>query len=573
MTAPGPMLDPITLELVLNALRSVTDETYIALMRSAYSTNIKERNDHSTALIDPRGRMIALCERSQPIHLSSMLGLTNALLAKYRIEDIAPGDIFAANDPYAAGGSHLPDVNLSMPVFADGRLICFACNIAHHADIGGMSPGSMSGGTEIYQEGLRIPPVRLFSRGELNTDMLDLFLLNARVPDERRGDYVAQIAACRLGERRMLDLVATYGAPQLTLAFDALIERTYERSKRAIARIPAGRYTFEDVMDDDGWGALDIPIRLAITVGDPATEGRIRCDFTGSAPAVRGNINVPFRATQSSVVYALRAMLDPDVPSNQGMLDAIEIVAPEGSLLNAAFPAAVAGRANTCQRIIDVVIGALAPALPTEAVGAANGANTAVIFSGTDPRTGGGYVYLETVGGGFGGRAVKDGTDGVQVHLINTSNLPVEAIESEYPLLVESYGFVADSGGAGRRRGGLGLRRVIRPVDHVTTFTGQGERFINPPWGVFGGEPGGTGGFRMREADGTERALPTKPGATEVRPDQALVVETAGAGGYGPPAERAGSDLARDLLSGKFTQDFLRSHYPQADRPPDKDKV
>ncbi|MBZ8134827.1 hydantoinase B/oxoprolinase family protein [Afifella sp. IM 167] len=557
-----PELDPITLEVILSGLRSVTDETYIALMKSAFSTNIKERNDHSTALIDPAGRMISLCERSQPIHLSSMLGLTGALLRKYDLDAFRPGDIFVSNDPYTADGSHLPDVALSMPVFVDGELLCFMCNIAHHADIGGMAPGSMSGGmTEIYQEGLRIPPVRLFNQGEVVADIFDLLLLNARVPDERRGDYYAQIAACKLGERRIKELAATHGRGHLATAFDQLIERTHARMLKAIANVAPGAYRFEDVMDDDGFGAAAMPIAVEITVGDPALGGRIRCDFAGSSPAVLGNINVPFRALQSSIVYAVRALLDPDVPSNQGMLDAIEIDAPAGSILNAAFPAAVAGRANTCQRVIDVVLGALAPALPERAVGAANGANTAVIFSGTDGETGRSYVYLETVGGGFGGRATKDGKDGVQVHLINTSNLPVEAIETEYPLLVESYGFVPDSGGAGTHRGGLGLRRVIRPVDHTTTFTGQGERFLTPPWGVFGGASGGTGGFKLRKADGTVCDMPTKPGLTPITPDQALIVETAGAGGYGPPERRSREKRTEDISSEKFSPTFMAEHY------------
>ncbi|PTQ75304.1 hydantoinase B/oxoprolinase family protein [Celeribacter persicus] len=561
--ADASELDAVTLEIILSGLRSVADETYIALMKSAFSTNIKERNDHSTALIDPKGRMISLCERSQPIHLSSMLGLTGALLRKYPLDAFRPGDVFISNDPYVADGSHLPDVNFSMPVFVDGKLLCFMCNIAHHADIGGMAPGSMSGGmTEIYQEGLRIPPVRLLTDYRVNEDIFDLVLLNARVPEERRGDYNAQIAACRLGERRIHELAERHGISALEQAFEQILARTYTRMTDAISQIPPGRYVFEDVMDDDGFGAMNIPIRLAVTVGDPAHEGRIQCDFEGSNPMVRGNINVPFRALQSSVVYAMRALLDPNIPSNQGMLDAIEIEAPEGSMLRAAFPAAVAGRANTCQRVIDVVLGALAPALPDKAVGAANGANTMVVFSGRDPETGKDYVYLETVGGGFGGRAAKDGKDGVQVHLINTSNLPVEAIETEYPLLVESYEFVENSGGAGMYRGGLGLRRTIRPVGHTAVFTGQGERFLNAPWGVFGGAEGGKGGFFL-DSDAGRQPMDTKPGLTGVSPEQAVTVETAGAGGYGAPEQRDALAIEGDRTSGKYTADYLRAHYPQ----------
>jgi N-methylhydantoinase B len=554
-------LDAVTLEVLLNGLRSIADETYIALMRSAYSTNIKERNDHSTAIIDPQGRLVALCESAQPIHLSSMLGLTRRLLEMHRLEDFRDGDIFVGNDPYAAGGSHLPDVNMSAPIFVDGVLVGFVCNIAHHADIGGMSPGSMSGGTEIYQEGLRIPPIRLYDGGRLCEDVLSLLLLNVRVPDERRGDYHAQIAACRLGGRRLIELARDRGPAQMLAAFDEIIARTRQRMLAAAQKLPAGAYVFEDVMDDDGRGATNMPIRVTVTAGDPADEGRVRFDFAGASPAVKGNINCPFHATQSSVAYVFRAMIDPEVPINQGLLDAMEVVAPEGCLVNAAFPSAVAGRANTCQRIIDTVIGALSAALPEVAVAAANGANTMAVFSGRDPETGRPYVYLETVGGGFGGRAAKDGKDGVQVHLINTSNLPVEAIETEYPLIVESYELIPDSGGPGRSRGGLGLRRVLRPRGHVAQFSGQGERFLNPPWGLFGGEPGGMGRFLIRGRDGEIRALPTKPGPVEIHPDEALIVETAGGGGYGPPAERDRAALAEDLASGKFSAGFLARGY------------
>lgn len=554
-----PGLDAVTLEILLNSLRSVADETYIALMRSAYSTNIKERNDHSTALIDPKGRLIALCESAQPIHLSSMLGLTTRMLEKWPLSEFRPGDIFIGNDPYASGGSHLPDINMSMPVFAGDTLLGFMCTIAHHADVGGMAPGSMSGGTEIYQEGLRIPPVRLFDGGKLCEDLFNLILLNVRVPDERRGDYYAQVAACRLGERRLLELAQAKGADTLLAAFDAIVERTRARMTRAAAKLPAGEYRFTDVMDDDGKGAFDMPISVQVRVG--GADGRVVFDFAGTSPAVRGNINCPYYATQSSVAYVFRSMVDPECPINQGMLDAMEVVAPDGCMVNAAFPSAVAGRANTCQRIIDTVIGALAPAMPQVAVAAANGANTMAVLSG---RGGDGqrYVYLETVGGGFGGRATKDGKDGVQVHLINTSNLPVEAIETEYPLMVEAYEFIPDTGGAGEHRGGLGLRRILRPRGHVAMFSGQGERFRNAPWGVFGGKAGGKGRFLIRRADGTEEELPTKPAFVEIHPDEALIVETAGAGGYGDPARRDPAELAEDLASGKFSADYVAAHYP-----------
>jgi N-methylhydantoinase B len=557
----NPMpLDPIALEILANGLRSVADECFIALMKSAYSTNIKERNDHSTAIVDGRGRLIVQAARSLPIHLGSMLGLMTAVLARFPLAEIAEGDIFVGNDPYAAGGTHLPDVNLAMPVFVEGRLLCFVCNIAHHADIGGMTPGSMAGGTEIYQEGLRIPPVRLFRAGAIVQDIMDILLLNVRVPRERRGDYFAQIASCRLGARRVAELAASHGAATLAAGFDELIRRTEARMRAAIARIPPGSYRFADVMDDDGAGATDIPIKLRIDVG--GADGRIRFDFAGTGKQVKGNINTTINATQAAVLYTLKCLLDPDIPNNHGLMSLVDIAAPTGCLINAVFPAAVAARLNTTQRIVDVIIGALAPVLPDAVVGAANGANTTAVFFGTDPRSGRDYVYLETLGGGFGGRATRDGKDGVQVHMTNTSNLPVEAIEMEYPLLVESYGLIEDSAGPGRHRGGMGLRRIVRPLDHETVFSGQGERFVNPPWGIFGGGAGATGRFALRADGAGDQALPTKPAAVTLAPDRAIVIETPGAGGYGPPCERSAADRAEDARSGRFSADYMRRYYP-----------
>ncbi len=553
-------IDPITLEIMSNGLKSIADETYIALMKSAYSTNIKERHDHSTAVVDPAGRLIVQAENSLAIHIGSMMGLMNTLLAKIPLADVREGDIFISNDPFVAGGSHLPDVNMAMPVFADGKLVCFMCNIAHHADIGGITPGSMAGGTEIYQEGTRIPVIRLFREGELQSDILDLLLLNARVPEERRGDYFAQVAACRLGVRRMLEMIEARGVPMLVASFDDIIRRTRERLTEALARIPPGEYTFEDVMDDDGAGTTNIPLKLKVTVPPHGSNRKVLFDFTGTGPQVKGNINSTPTVTLAGVLYSLKALLDPDVPNNQGLIELVDIHAPLGSLINAKFPAAVAARANTAQRIVDVVIGALAPAIPEAAVGAANGANTTAVFFGHDPRHDRDYVYLETLGGGFGGRFTKDGKDGVQVHITNTSNLPVESIEMEYPLLVESYGFVPDFGGAGKYRGGLGLRRVVRPVGHTMTFSGQGERFVNKPWGLFGGGSGGTGKF-VKLSGGGEVPLPTKPANLEVKPDEAVVVETPGAGGYGKPAERDAAAIQNDVVSGKFSREFIKKNY------------
>lgn len=550
-------LDPIRLEIIANGLRSIADECFVALMRSSYSTNIKERKDHSIAIVDRKGRLVVQAELTLPIHIASMGGLMKCVLEKYG-HDIHEGDIFVANDPHTAGGTHLPDINYAMPIFIDGDIVAFVCNIAHHADIGGMVPGSMAGGmSEIYQEGLRIPVVRLFNRGVLQQDIMDIMLLNVRVPEERQGDHNAQIASCRLGERRFKEVVGVHGLPSVLTAFDEIISRTNQRMKDTIAQIPDGVYEFKDYMDSDGLETFDIPICLKLTVKGE----RIHLDFAGTSPQVKGNINTTLNAVQASVNYALIGALDSDMPSNQGVLDAVDISCAPGTVLNCVFPAPVAARAHACQRVIDIVLGALSQAIPDKVIAAANGANTTAVFSGVDPRTGKPYLYFETIGGGMGARATKDGKDGVQVGITNTSNLPVESIEQEYPLRVEEYGFVEDSGGAGEYRGGMGLRRVLVPVDHECVFNGAGERFRYQPWGLFGGQPGASGQFLIEDADG-QRRLADKPNEVEVKLGTRITVETPGAGGYGSPDKRSTENLNRDADSGKFSENFMTQHYP-----------
>jgi N-methylhydantoinase B len=555
----APALDPITLEILHNGLRSVTDEMWTALRRSAYSTNIKERHDHSTAIIDIQGRLIAQSELSFPTHLGAIIGAMETLLKKYSLGECEEGDVFICNDPHVAGGTHLPDVNIMMPVHVDGEILAFVCTIAHHADIGGMSPGSMDACmTEIFQEGLRIPVIKLFHKGKIDKDLLELILLNVRVPEERQGDYFAQIAACNLGHRRLAELKEQYTASVIRAAFDDIIERTHARMRGAIQAIPDGIYTFEDLMDDDGVGTYDIRIKVRVIVnGDD-----IHVDFTGTDPQVKGNINAPYNSTHASVSYVLKALLDPDIPNNHGVRSAIKVTMPPGTIGNAVFPGAVASRNHFAQRLVDVVLGALAPALPEAVTAASNGANTSVALLGTDPQTGKSYVYFETIGGGFGGRYAKDGKDAVQVHITNTSNSPVEAFEMEYPVRIEEYSLVEDSGGAGRYRGGLGIRRVIRPIGHVATFNAVGERFRHPPWGLDEGQPGRCGQFTVLGDDGTETKLPGKAATQPLRPDQRLIVESPGAGGYGPPEQRTDEAVMEDYTSGKYSTAYLAQHYP-----------
>lgn len=552
-------VDPITLEITWNGLKSIADECFITIMRSAFSSNVKERHDHSTAIADAEGRLIVQAEMSLPVHLASMGGMMRALLAQYG-DDIGPGDLFIANDPHVAGGTHLPDINMAVPVFDGDRLIGFIANIIHHADVGGAAVGSMSGGLdEIYKEGLRIPVVRLYRRGVRNDEIMRLLLLNMRLPDERRGDLNAQIAACRLGESRLLDLLADHGGAGLRAIFAAIIARTELRMRKAIAGLPDGSWSFTDHMDDDGIGTEDIRIHLTVE----KRGEHIRFDFTGTDPQVKGNFNLTFNATQSAICYSLKALLDSEVPTNQGIFDAIEIVAPPGSFVNCVAPAAVAMRANSCQRVVDCVLGALAPVVPEKVIGAANGANTSAVFTGIDPRNGQMYVYLETLGGGMGARARHDGKDGVQVHITNTSNLPVEAIELEYPLRVEEYALIPDTGGAGRQRGGMGIRRVIRPVGHDCEFNGVGERFRHRPWGVFGGGDGAAGAFHIVDAAGERHRLSPKASKIALPDGASAVIETPGAGGYGAPGERPVALIRADLEAGKITEAAAARDYAQ----------
>jgi N-methylhydantoinase B len=549
--------DPITTEVIRNQIQSIVEEMAIALMKSAYSTNIKERRDLSAAVFDTSGRAVVQGEHL-PLHLGSMLGLVKNIRRKYPPEKIFPGDVFISNDPYRGGGSHLPDVAMAAPVFRNGRLVLFVGNIAHHADIGGASPGSMAGDmTEIYQEGLRLPPMKIFERGVRLEDVFELILLNVRVPEERMGDYMAHFASLNLGARRTQDLFDRWSEEIVESALGAILDATERHVRTSLTQVPDGTYCFEDFMDDDGFGQIDIPISVKIIVrGD-----EIVFDFTGSAPQVKGNINISWSGLQATVAYTLKCLIGPDIPSNEGFYRPITIIAPEGTIVNSLAPAATASRAQACQRVVDVIIGALAQALPERAVGAANGSNTSGTFYGRKPNSGEYYVYIETYGGGSGGRAFKDGKDGVQVHITNTSNLPIEALEPEYPLFIEGYSLVPDSSGAGKFRGGLGLRRDIRILDHICEFSAQGDRFRRKPWGIFGGGPGQTGRITLRPNRPDEIDLASKTSGVEIIAGETIRIQTPGAGGYGPPGERDLERIRQDLREGKISPEQARADY------------
>jgi N-methylhydantoinase B len=533
-------MDRITLDVIGAALLAIAEEMGEALIKSSYSTNIKERQDCSTALFNLQGEVIAQAEHI-PMHLGSLIMIIHEVLRRYPLEALRDGDVFVGNDPYTGGSTHLPDITVASPVFADGALIGFVANIAHHADGSGRETRS------IWDEGLRIPPIRIAEGGRLREDVMELILLNFHLPRERRGDFRAQFAANRLGAARLEELARRYGRETCAAAMDELLAYGERKIRAAIRGIPAGVYPFEDWMDDDGVGGPPVPLRVRITVA----EDRIALDFSGTGPQVPGDINVVYLALVATVYYVLKAVLDPDIPANGGFYRAIEVTAPEGSLVNAQPPAPVAWRTQTCQRIADLILGALAPALPAQVIAATNGANSAWVFSGTNPTTSQYYVYLETIGGGSGARAAKDGLDGVQVHVTNTSNLPVECLEMEYPLFVEEYALVPDSGGAGRFRGGLGIRRTVRVVGHEATFLGTLERQRVAPFGLRGGGEGGRGALILNADTPDRRDLGSKVAGLRLKPGDTVTIVTPGAGGYGVPAERDPALSARDVRDGK----------------------
>jgi len=540
-------LDRITLEVIGASLLTVAEEMGAALIRASYSTNIKERRDCSTAIFDARGSVIAQAEHI-PMHLGSLLGTVEEILRRYPASALHPGDMFIVNDPYAGGGTHLPDINLVAPVFAGERLFGFAANIAHHADRTGERIRT------IWDEGLRIPPIRLIESGRLREDVMELLLANFAVPGERQGDFRAQIAVNRLGERRLGELIARWGADTVRAACDELLAYGERKIRAAIAAVPDGVYRFVDHMDDDGVGDEPIPIAVSVAVAGDT----LHLDFSGSGPESRGDLNVVKGALLATVYYAVKAILDPTIPANGGFYRAITVDAPEGTIVNARPPAPVGWRTQTCQRIADAIFGALAQALPDRVPAAGNGANAAMVFSGVDPARGRYYVYLETIGGGAGATPRADGQDGVQVHVTNTSNLPVECLEMEYPLFVEEYALVDNSGGAGRWRGGMGIRRTIEVLNHEASFLGSLDRARLTPWGLAGGEPGGRGAIVINPGGADERTLPSKVWGFRLAPGDRASIVTPGAGGWGPPAQRPTALVQADIDDGVVTQERTR---------------
>ncbi len=538
--------DPIKLEIFKHLFAAVAEEMGTVLRKSSYSPNIKERRDFSCALFDARGRMVAQAAHI-PVHLGSM-PLSVEAAVKHFAGDLHPGDVVILNDPFR-GGTHLPDITMVSPVFLphprpspEGRgergegLFGFVASRAHHADVGGMTPGSMPVAREIFQEGLIIPPVKLARGGETDPDILNLILANVRTPQERRGDLQAQIAANRRGAERFVELVSRYGADEVDEAMNQLMAYTERMTRHLLASLPDGDYAFSDSLDNDGITPDPVPVAVKVSIrGEQAVV-----DFTGSAPQQQGSINAVEAITLSAVYYVFRCLLGLDVPNNAGCLAPIQVIAPAGTVVNALPPAPVAGgNVETSQRIVDVLLGALAQACPEKVPAASQGTMNNVTIGGSLPLfpkemrgAGGGraFAYYETIGGGMGARPNADGVSAIHSHMTNTLNTPVEALEYAYPLRVRRYKVRAGSGGEGKFRGGDGIVREVEVLTdcQVTLLTERRER---GPYGLAGGRSGAAGENVIIRA-GKEIALPSK-GSVDLKAGDVLSIRTPGGGGYG----------------------------------------
>jgi len=543
------------LEVFRHRLESIVEEMGLTLQRTAYSTNIKIRRDHTCALFDADLRHVAQHDIA-PQHIGTLISLVPSAMRDLSL-DLAPGDGVLINDPYRGNGAlHLPDVVLICPLFVDGEVVGYAANSAHHVDIGGSSGGGIPPtSTELYEEGLILPGIRAVRDWEYEDNVLSLITRNVRGADERRGDYEAQLGANRIGYERYRDLVEERGRASVERSIDDLLDYTERRLRAAIADLPDGRYHAEEAMDGDGIGGEPVTLSLAVEVdGEDVTV-----DFTGTADENEGPLNCTPALAFAGALYAIMALLGADFPKNDGFYRPFETVTPEGTMVNPSRDAPVAGGAEIAVRIGDLVLEALAEALPEETVAAGKGTIVNLSYSGRDPRTDDDYVYYETVAGGYGARAEKDGMEAVQAHFQNTANSPIEELETEIPLYVRRYELIPDSAGAGRTRGGLGVRRDVEFYDHEASFTVLADRDRAPPRGLFGGRAGSTARYCV-DPDGENVDLGSKRQVT-LDPGAVVSVQTPGGGGYGDPLDRDPDAVRRDVVNGKVSVDHAREAY------------
>lgn len=553
-------VDPVTFEVVKNSLYSICEEMKGVITRTAFSPLINLSSDLSCAVLTGKGEVVGQ-GNDIPVHLGAMPFTVQGAVKIIGIENIEPGDAILMNDPYS-GGSHLPDICLINPIFHKGKVVAFAANRTHWPDVGGMAPGSSSGGSnEIYQEGLRIPPVKLWKRGKIDKELLDLILLNTRVAHERLGDLNAQYAGNMRGVQRIGELIEKYGPDVVDQVMEDTMNYSQHLVEEEIEKVPDGVYYFEDCIDGDGFD--DDSKDLMKICSKVTVKGRkMIIDFTGTSKTARGPINAPLAVTSSAVYYCLLAITNPLIPPNSGCYRVVEIIAPEDTMVNPKHPApVVAGNTDLSNRIAECVLGALAQAIPDKVIAACYGSACPVSFGGVIPEDDRHYVYYEAVPGGFGARPNKDGINGVRTHMGNTGNIPVESAETNTPLMITRYELIPDSGGAGKYAGGCGVRRIYKVVSGTSRASVTSERSKTPPWGLFGGKTGRGSSFRIQHRDGTFTSYPSKMEPTEVRPGESFWVETAGSGGYGNPSERDSERILDDILNGYTTLERARADY------------
>jgi N-methylhydantoinase B len=546
-------VDPITFAVIKSGLDSIADDMAYTVVRIARSEIVKDVMDFSAALCAGDGQMVAQAKTIAQ-HLGAIPEAMAAVLEKFE-GDLHDGDVVIMNDPYH-GGMHLPDIFMFVPIFHGGLRRAFAVVICHHTDVGGRVPGSnASDSTEIYQEGLRIPPLKLYERGVLNTTLETLIKINVRVPDRVWGDLSAQFAAAQVGKRGLEKLMQRYSADDVDAYMQELLDYAERLTRQEIKTWPRGTYYFLDHIDDDGFSDTPIPIKVAVTVKD---DGTLFVDYTGSSPQVRGALNSTLSFTHSLTYLSVRCVLAKDVPNNVGLFRCINVKAPEASVLNPVMPAPCAARALTGYRVFDTMLGALAQIVPDKVPAAGEGGNSVICISGLRPNRQP-FIIVDMICGAWGGRPDKDGVEAVTNASQNLSNMPVEVMEAEHPVRIEDYAFVPDSCGAGQYRGGVGIRRSYRILADEALLQMRTDRVRFEPYGLSGGTAGGRSRNFM-EVGNERTALPGKI-TTRIAKGTLIIHEQAGAGGFGDPMQRDPEEVREDLLDGKITPAYAREHY------------
>ena len=540
-------VNPITLELVRNRLVAGAQQMAVTIWKSAYSTVVREVLDYSTAIFDEQGLMVAQSAQI-PFQMMTMSAPMQYLFD--RGFEWSEGDVVLLNDPYACDGQHLPDVMTFRPIFSEGHLVAFAGAVAHMIDVGGGAAGSyLASATEIIQEGIRIPPVKVFRAGERNQELLDIVALNVREPTKVMGDINAMCAATTRGETVIHELIERYGAAKLRTAMREILDGTERQVRQRLSTIPEGTYRGVGHLDDDG--IIDRPVRIELSV--TRSGNTISVDFTGTSPQ-GGPINATLAMTQATVIYVLMASIGHDIPKTDGWRRVIEVIAPPGTVVNARDPAPVASRVTTCHRVVDVMLQALAPAIPTRVTAGYYGASNICNIGGRHTETGAPWVNFEIEVGGWGARPTADGLDGYSAHIHNLANTPIEVVESTHPIRVERYEFIPNSGGTGQFRGGLGLRRDLRTLSNNTMLNLLGDHCKFPAEGMFGGSEGMPGRYILNPDTDTEQILPNKLSNYPLATGDVISMQTSGGGGYGDPVIRDPTLIERDRREGKVTQ-------------------